>query len=278
MTCFHWSFSVPYPFEQFLAFIAGHRCLALSKPSAQEWTPASTQTVLPYILNSSDCEPTYIHLSNLTPSSVHLSLFLPAVLPTHVRQPAQPRPIDTHADPLLEPGGADAAALVEPDAGLVPLQHGPVQAQTPEPQTLARQRLDQRRAEPAAPVLRPHKQILQVDPRRRVPRAVVVEEQRHARDGFAGVGVGAGAGAAVGGRWCGRQEERLCVAGREPRWAGGVREAEGFGEGFFCRQDFVQRVLVLGEFFDHGQDRRHVGLLGIPDSICRCCDFRHAVR
>lgn len=99
-----------------------------------------------------------------------------------LRQRGQPLPIHAHADPLLHPRGADTGALIEPDAGLIPLEHSPLEALASQADTLARERRDQRRPEPRAPVRRPHEQVLQVDPRRRVPRAVVVEEQRHACD------------------------------------------------------------------------------------------------
>lgn len=80
---------------------------------------------------------------------------------------------------------------------------------------------------PLAAELGPHKQVFEVDARCGVPRAVVVEVERHTRRP---------------GRAIGRDEQGLGVAFG---WVGG--EGEGGTEGRFGSEDFVEGVFVGGE-------------------------------
>ena len=80
---------------------------------------------------------------------------------------------------------------------------------------------------PLAAELRPYKQVFEEDARCGVPRAVVVEVERHTRH----------SGGAIG-----RDEQGLGVTFA---WIGG--EGEGGTEGRFGGEDFVEGVFVGGE-------------------------------
>lgn len=112
-------------------------------------------------------------------------------------QTFQPLPLNPHAHPLVgQTARTHGVARVEADGVDVPPQHAPLQPAQVALDALARERAQQRAAEPAPSLVRPHEQVFHVDARPALPRRVVVEVEGHA--GGRGCGRG-GVGGAVDG-------------------------------------------------------------------------------
>lgn len=187
-----------------------------------------------------------------------IRLALPAL-----SQPPHRLPLDSQPHPLIHP--LRTQALVKAERTLVPLQTAPLQTATIDAQQLGRQRAQQQLSVSALAVRRPHKQIFEVDSRGGAPRAVVVEEERHAGDLWRagrvvvagrrkneeGLGKAGGCGCAGGGGGGGR------VRGRK---------GESGEQGLLGRLDRVERVFVDCELFNHAKDF---------GDVCRRESLRH---
>lgn len=122
----------------------------------------------------------------------------------------------------------------------------PLEAGTADSTHLGRKSSEQRRANAAAAELVAHKQVFEVYSRRRAPRRVVCEVERHAhRSGGGGGGKGE---EYPGVRWA-----RARAAG------GGTGGKEGFAQAVFrCAHRFRRLALVCCEGLYQAQDLRDV--------------------
>jgi hypothetical protein len=169
------------------------------------------------------------------------------VSPFTIRQPVQPITFDPNNLPLLHDLPAHKIRQIKIDRWFIPLQHAPVQPLTSQFQALVGQLSQERLSISLTSKLRPNKQVLQVDPRGRGPRRVVVEVQRHAGDdGLAGVRCG------FGGRR--DNQESLGVAGGPSCLRRGRGKGKSGAERVGCCDDLVEGLLVVCQLSDQLQD------------------------
>jgi len=160
-------------------------------------------------------------------------------LPRPPRKPHQRLPINPHAHPLIHHRRPHGLPLIELDAWPVPLQDTPLQPASLHLHYFPRQLRQQEPRIPLPPLGLPDEQVLEVDPRRGAPGAVVVEIERQAGDGLL------------------RRDQQQ--AARGPRRGRGLAgEGDGLGEEGGRGLHVGEGVFVLGQLADQFEDRGDV--------------------